>query len=155
MYDLPWYTICDWIQIDTEHPQNGLGKLGWRTYLHSQSPIPWQCGHLAAQSPCTMLLAVVKNDNTLTVQSLCLVGDWWNRSFTVIVGVNVVHTVCMMCMFVQRSLHQVAFLLCKGNKKAHDSHQFDHTLIMLHWALACTKGYFVNFSIRYSGELGF
>ena len=30
-----------------------------------------------------MLPAVVNSDYTVTVQSLCLVGDWWNRSFAV------------------------------------------------------------------------
>ena len=32
----------------------------------------------------TVLLAVVYSDYTVTVQSLCLAGDWWNRSFAVI-----------------------------------------------------------------------
>ena len=31
-YDLPWYTIIltfiVWLQVDTEHPENGSGKLG-------------------------------------------------------------------------------------------------------------------------------
>ena len=31
----------------------------------------------------TVLLADVNSDHTVTVQSLCLVDDWWNRSFAV------------------------------------------------------------------------
>ena len=33
----------------------------------------------------TVLLAVNNSNYTVTVQSLCLVGDWWNRSFAVYV----------------------------------------------------------------------
>ena len=42
MYDLPqlihnYFNLhkCDWLQIATEHPQNGSGKLGLNDFLHN------------------------------------------------------------------------------------------------------------------------
>ena len=60
---------------------------------HSEGVVPVvNCRHhgdyMLIHCVITLLLADVSSDYTFTVQSLCLVGDWWNRSSAIFLEQN-------------------------------------------------------------------